>query len=123
MKPFLGARAEIVPGRPTVVECDAHGHPYGVVFEDEGETGYFYARVRGVQGPDIPSALRIVWSQDWTKAALVINDRPHAMFDFSEKVGYSIDQYPEPDPRTGWKHAPWDRQLKRYFYESNSTDS
>jgi len=134
MKPFLGARSEIVVGRPSVVESDASEYPYGVVFEDDGTTGYFYARdfmvedvpfvdalhiysVRGVQGPDVPSDLRIVWSHDWCKAALLLNNSPHAMFDFVEKIGYSIDEYPEPDPKTEWKHAAWNSQLKRYFYE------
>lgn len=46
MKPYLGALKEIKVGRPCVIESDAKGHPRGVVFEDDGETGYFYASER-----------------------------------------------------------------------------
>jgi hypothetical protein len=116
-----------------VIESDAGAMEYGVVFEDDGETGYFYARdfniegslfvdalhiytVAGVRDADNPSFLRIVWSQDWKRAALLINDSPHAMFDFDNKIGYSVDEFPEPDSKSGWSRAPWNSDLKNYFY-------
>jgi hypothetical protein len=134
MKPYLGARLKIIIGESSVVESDAKEHPYGVVFEDDGDTGYFYARnfaiedaavvdalhiysVQGVRDRNIPSIIRIVWSNDWSKSALLINDIPHAMFDFIKKTGYSIDNFPDADPETGWTHAPWDNKLKEYFYK------
>jgi hypothetical protein len=133
MKPFLGCHGTLNVGNPVVFETDAPGDEYGVVFEDDGRTGYFYARdysfpeipfvdalhiysVKGVVDADKPSTLRIVWSPDWTKAALLMNDMPHAMFDFEEKVGYSIDVFPEPDPKTGWTREPSDPEFKSFFY-------
>ena len=124
LKPYLGAQQEINVGSPCVIESDATDHPRGVVFEDDGETGYFYARdyciedslfvdalhiysVKGVRDADVPSTVRIVWAKDWEKVALLINDSPHAMFDFGKKVGYSVDEFPEPDPKSGWSRAPW----------------
>ena len=115
------------------MESDAPESPWGVVFEDDGDTGYFYARdyrevdsvfvdalhiytVKQVVDASLPSNLRIIWSNDWSKAALLLNNRPHAMFDFAEKIGYSIDEFPEPDPNTGWRRLPWSKELKRFFY-------
>ena len=134
LKPYLGAQKEINVGSPCLIESDAIDQTYGVVFEDEGETGYFYARdyvvkdelfvdalhiytVKHVVNTNISSSVRIIWSNDWSKAALLINDLPHAMFDFIQKVGYSIDQFPEPDPNLGWRRAPWSNSLKSFFYE------
>ena len=134
MKPYLGALKEIKVGRPCVIESDAKGHPRGVVFEDDGETGYFYARdyriedslfvdalhiysVLGVRDANIPSTVRIIWSDDWEKVALLINDSPHAMFDFERRVGCSIDGFPEPDPNSVWSRAPWSSELKSFFYQ------
>ncbi len=133
MKPFLGASAEIRVGEPTVIESDAQDYPRGVVFEDDGETGYFYARdysvegslfvdalhvytVKGVKDAYMPSTLRIIWTYDWQKAALLINDVPHAMFDFGEKCGYSKDEFPEAHPKTGWTRRGWKDELRDYFY-------
>lgn len=106
MHPFLGKRAEIKPGASVIIESDSLDGARGVVFEEDGETGYFYARdfqignslfvdalhiyaVAVVKDAHIPPTLRIIWSRDWQKAALLINDIPHAMFDFVEKCGYS----------------------------------
>lgn len=133
MKPYLGARSEIHVGHPHVVESNASELPWGVVFEDDGDTGYFYARdyrevdsvfvdalhiytVKLVANPSVPSNLRIIWSSDWCKAALLLNNSPHALFDFAEKIGYSIDEFPEADPRTGWRRLPWSKDLKSFFY-------
>ncbi|BCU76701.1 DUF2251 domain-containing protein [Luteolibacter sp. LG18] len=134
MRPYLGARAEIVAGCPCVIESDAVGQPHGVVFEDDGGTGYFYARDYRIEGSlfvdalhvytvkegsegERPSSLRIIWSNDWRKAALLINDSPLAMFDFERRTGYSLDVFPDPDPKSGWHRAPWSSDLKGHFYQ------
>jgi hypothetical protein len=134
MKPYLGVTGELHVGRPTVYESDAEHRPYGVVFEDDGRTGYFYARdynqsdvpfvdalhiysVKGVLDADRPSTLRIIWSHDWTKSALLLNDMPHAMFDFQSKVGFSKDEFPDADPRFSWSREPLGPEIKSYFYD------
>ena len=133
MKPFLGIQAEIKIGDPTVLESDLPSGEHGVVFEDDGETGYFYARdyqveeklfvdamhiysVKGVVDADQLSSLRIIWSRDFTKSALLVNNSPHAVFDFADKVGYCLDEFPEPDPETGWQRKGWSSELKDWFY-------
>ena len=88
---------------------------YGAVFEDDGETGYFYAvdlvrkleifdavhiyNVSNVADRDRPSKLSIVWSEDGSKCALLINEYPHAVFDFDARRGYCRSNFPNyPDP-------------------------
>ncbi len=136
MKPFLGTQAEIKVGEPIVLESDVPSGERGVVFEDNGDTGYFYARdyriedkffvdamhiysVEAVVDADRPSSLRIIWSQDFSKFALLINDSPHGIFDFVNKVGYCQDKFPEPAPKTGWQRMGWSSELKEWFYPTD----
>lgn len=83
----------------------------GVVFEDDGEAGFFYAvleedemtildalhiyDVVNVEDRDVPCSLKILWSEDLTKAFLSINDYYHAVFDFKNKAGYCRNGFPE----------------------------
>ncbi len=76
---------------------DAPVTNFGAVFEDDGQTGYFYALDRSrkdmpildavhiynaenVTDRERPSVFQIVWTADGTKTALYINDYPHAVF-------------------------------------------
>ena len=88
-------------GTPTFIPQDSPDSRYGAYFEDDGETGYFYAvdmlaqqkildavhiyNVRGVVDRDKPSQVRIVWSEDGSKCALLINNYLHAAFDFQRR--------------------------------------
>ena len=131
---ILAAKQTITVGDPVVIEADTPDDLRGVVFEDDGETGYFYARdysvpdqlfvdalhiysVEGVNDKDIPSEIHIMWTSDHMKAVLIINRYPHAVFDFVKKCGYSRDQFPEPDAKTGWTHEPWDDSLRNEFFQ------
>ena len=125
----------LMVGVECVFESDSEDNSHGVVFEDDGSTGYFYARdysipdqlfvdalhiysAEGVTDRDVESNLSIIWSNDWRYAALIINQYPHAAFDFKEKTGYSRDNFPEADPKTGWTHHPWDDSIRSQFYPS-----
>jgi hypothetical protein len=107
-------------GTPTFIPQDSPNSHYSAYFEDDGETGYFYAvdlsaqlkildavhiyNVRDVVDLNRPSQVTIVWSEDGSKCALFINDYPHAAFDFSRKRGYCRTNFPyfnEPDD-AGW---------------------
>lgn len=131
--PILALTETIRVGEEIVLESDNDTHPCGVVFEDDGKTGYFYARdysvpdqlfvdalhiysVEGVTDKDVPSKVQILWSSDGRYAALIINQYPHAVFDFHDKCGYSRHNFPDPDPATGWTHKPWDDRLRTVFY-------
>jgi hypothetical protein len=98
-------------GSDVFVAEDAPDGRYSAFFEDDGETGYFYAvdlsrqdnmildavhiyNVANVMDRDRPSTLSIVWSEDGSKCALLINGYPHAAFDFAAKRGYCRTNFP-----------------------------
>ena len=111
-------------GKPVVFEARSPDGKHTVVFEDDGDTGYFYAlnRPSGNENPiqeamsiyDVknvaektkPSQLVIVWLADSSQAALFINSHPHAVFDFKAHRGYCRTNFPKPGK---WgKDFKWD---------------
>ncbi len=44
-----------------------------------------------------PAELKIVWTRDWKKCALVIDGYVHALFDFEMQGGYNINEFPPPN--------------------------
>ena len=114
----MGSRIEaeqiIYVGEGAVIQSDSPTTQFAVVFEDDSETGYFYGldtlaeenpildalhiyNVAAVSDKDKPSVAQIVWSEDGLKAALVINQYPHAVFDFAAERGYCRTNFPPPD--------------------------
>jgi hypothetical protein len=103
-------------GKKTFYDSVSHKTEFAVVFEDNRETGYFYALtmqpeqeildglhvydVENVVDRHIPSKLQIVWSDDGLIASLLINNFCHAIFDFENKAGYCRNGFPE--SRTIW---------------------
>jgi len=90
---------------------DSPDGQHSAFFEDDGETGYFYAidltrsdnmildavhiyNVANVVDRGRPSTLSIVWSKDGLKCALLINHYPHAAFDFAAQHGYCRTNFP-----------------------------
>ncbi len=81
-----------------------------VVFEDNEETGYFYAvdrtdgirildalhiyDVANVRDKNKPSNIKILWTKDEMKAVLSINNYYHAIFDFKDRSGYCRNGFP-----------------------------
>ena len=97
-------------GMPEVLQSFFEHVPYGVVFEDDGDTGYFYAaskdgildalhiyNVEDVSDKHIPNHVLILWDDACTLAALCINDYIHAVYDFVEQAGYCRNGFPETD--------------------------
>jgi hypothetical protein len=99
------------PGDKAFLASDCLTGSYSAVFEDDGETGYFYApdrarpgqmildavhicNVKNISDRDRTSSLLIVWSGDGTKCALLINRYPHAVFDFSARRGFCRTNFP-----------------------------
>jgi hypothetical protein len=97
--------------------------PYGAVFEDDGEAGYFYAldhrdgenpiqdavhiyNVASISDSATPSTVQIVWSGDGQKAGLIINRYPHAIIDFAARRAVCRSGFPAPGP--GWTGHEWD---------------
>jgi hypothetical protein len=128
----LVAEETITVGQPVVVEGPSPSGHFGVVFEDDGDTGYLYGLDLTRQGNPIvnamhiynvgqvvdrekPSVVQLVWSQDGLKAALLINRYPRAVYDFASKRGYCRTGFPPPDRNwTEYDHA-WDDKAIELF--------
>jgi len=99
------------PGDKSFAAEDSSKGQYSAVFEDDGDTGYFYAvdltrtdkmildavhiyDVANVVDKDRPSTLKIVWADDGLKCALLINGYPHAVFDFVAQRGFCRTNFP-----------------------------
>jgi hypothetical protein len=124
--PSIGLEEEIHVGKEAVLSSDSPAANYGVVFDDDGTVGYLYAvefsgeqydiidalhiyNVSSVVDRDIPSTIQILWSDDGLKAALLINDYPHAVFDFANHEGSCRTNFPSPGPN--WTRPEWSDQL------------
>ncbi len=107
---ILTAEETFIVGEDTYIDnISLHGS-HGVVFEDNLETGYFYAvetqpslqvldalhiyNVSSIVDKEKPCKAQIVWSQDGLKAALLINGYCHAVFDFMQRAGYCRNGFP-----------------------------
>ena len=123
----ITAEDELQVGSATVVEGPAPQGPYIAVFEDDETTGYFYALdpaqggnpiqsalhiydVDAVVDRERPSTVTIAWSAEGDKAVLLINDYPHAVFDFVAKRGYCRTGFPPPPTEGAWaaESHDWD---------------
>ncbi len=98
-------------GHDTFFESVSPTSSYGVTFEDDLTTGYFYAvdtkpdlkiidalhiyNVADVVDKDKPSKIQITWSNDGLIASLLINSYCHAIFDFKHNAGYCRNGFPE----------------------------
>jgi hypothetical protein len=126
------AQQQISVGQKAVVEAPSPDKKHVVVFEDDGDTGYFYAmdmarsdnpivdalhiyNATNVTDRHIPSTVQIVWSADDLKAMLLINRYPHAVFDFAAKRGYCRTAFPPPDKRWTAHGHEWDDKVTEMF--------
>ena len=106
---YLGCDSiEHRPGNKCVLESWFEETPYGIVFEDDGNTGYFYAahteqgildalhiyNVKDVTGRDTPSTISLLWDETFDLAALEINGYIQAVFDFIAHAGYCRNAFP-----------------------------
>ncbi len=109
----------LIVGAAEMYPSDSPDGRHSVLFEDDGETGYFYAldltrtsnkvldavhiyNVADVLDRNRPSRLEVIWSEDGSKCALLINDFAHAAFDFREHRGYCRTNFPNFDnPQDG----------------------
>ncbi|MCW9699843.1 MULTISPECIES: DUF2251 domain-containing protein [unclassified Avibacterium] len=113
--------------------CGAHSPQHEhllVIFEDDGETGYFYAldlhqrsqpvvdslfvyAVNDIDKNSLaePRDLQICWSENGYQAFLLINGYPHAVFDFHQFVGYNHSKYPTPNFESMWVHKETTQEL------------
>jgi hypothetical protein len=108
MNGYLMQEQDWVPGQDLFIESFSPESRYG-------EAAYFYAVEKDSEGMGVrvldalhihesedqagakPSPLKIVWSRDWMKCALVIDGYCHALFDFEAHGGYNINEFPPPN--------------------------
>ena len=130
------ARETLRVGQSLVVDADSPIGRYATVFEDDGNTGYFYAidtdvedgnpiqdalhvyDVASVTDAELPSTLEIGWSEDGLKALLLINDQPHAAFDFARRQGWCQTGLPPAASQpSGWSPASraWSDAVEALF--------
>jgi len=126
MKKFL-------PGVETWYASDSPRTRFSGVFEDDGATAYFYAydretpsepildavhiyNVANVTDRTLESVVEIIWSSDGLKAALLLNEYPHAVIDFGDRATYSRTEFPPGSER--WQHRPWDDGLLEQFRDA-----
>jgi hypothetical protein len=118
-------------GNETVVQSESSIGRYQAVFEDDRQTGYFYAldtsrpdnpivdalhiyNVKSVVDRDKPSQLHIVWSADGLKVALFLNSYPHAVYNFEEGRGCCRTGFPPPADANG-SHAWQESEMDHFF--------
>jgi hypothetical protein len=128
----LVAEEAITVGQRTVLQGPSPSTTYGVVFEDDGTTGYLYGLdlsrrdnpivdalhiydVGQVANRAKPSVVQLVWSQDGLKAALLINRYPHAVFDFEGKRGYCRTGFPPASNKWTQSDHSWDDRALELF--------
>ena len=129
------AKESLRVGQPLVVDADSPGGRYAVVFDDDGATGFFYAvdtdveegnpvqdalqvyAVADVTDAHLPSVLEIGWSGDGLKALLLINDAPHAAFDFEKRQGWCLTGLPEAAVNKAWSAGTraWGDEVEALF--------
>lgn len=110
IKLFVDQQQTFLVGEDTFVDSISD-NKLAVIFEDNCETGYFYAvdcnndqeildalhiyNVESVTDKHKASEIKILWTDDSSLALLVINDYCHAVFDFKNKAGYCRNAFPE----------------------------
>ena len=119
-------------GSKTVLQSEASSGAYSVVFEDDGDTGYFYALAPGAEALELLDALHVynaeeelrgtdcslqlLWSADGMKAGLRLNAALWAVFDFERQKGWCRSEFPPPQGRwRGGEREPWDPALINLF--------
>ncbi|MBO9199891.1 MULTISPECIES: DUF2251 domain-containing protein [Niastella] len=115
MNGYLLREQVYIAGEATFIDCTNDINKFAVVFEDDTDTGYFYAYALDAEGrqlvldalhiyniEEVPveqrkGIIRIIWSKDWQCCALVINNYCHAIFDFKNQGGYCRNEFPPPN--------------------------
>lgn len=108
---ILSLEETFTVGEDTFFDSISPSSTFGVTFEDDLTTGYFYAvntqptleflnalhiyNVVDVIDKAKPCKLQIAWNYNGQIASLLINNYCHAIFDFEKRIGYSRNGFPE----------------------------
>ncbi|EPL1175036.1 DUF2251 domain-containing protein [Morganella morganii] len=133
MSILVTAQEQITVGQAQSIESLAPEGVFAAVFEDDGQTGYFYAldesaegnpiqdalhiyNVEDISDKNIPSDIKIGWSEDSQKCVLLINGYPHGVFNFETKNGYCRSGFP-PSINHEWSMLghEWNEMVDDFF--------
>lgn len=131
--------AVFTPGQATFYARDSTTSSFIGVFEDDGQTGYFYAydrmapeharildachiyNVADLVDRTRSSEVEIIWTRDGLKAALLINSVAHAVLDFRAQRAYCRTNFPP--PRGPWRasaRSPWSDAVLADFNDTEA---
>jgi len=118
---------EVLPGTPTILESTCADSHHAVVFEDDGETGYFYAlRVTRAESVILDAVhvynvkdfadsggyreVSIHWDTSGSRVGLRLAGQLFAAFDFEFQRGMCRSGFP---PVSQWSESghDWDARL------------
>ncbi|TPG62278.1 DUF2251 domain-containing protein [Hymenobacter nivis] len=127
----LGAEIKFTVGTETFLDSTVSKGSVGVVFEDDGDTGYLYAVAPGaeitildalhvydvasVTDRHIPVKAQLFWTVEETAAALVINGHCHALYDFQRRAGFCRSAFPPAPHGQVPKRELTDELVEQYF--------
>ena len=134
---IVTATKSITVGSPAVVQGDAPEGELSAVFEDDGDTGYFYFldygsggqpiqdairiyNVADVADKHLPSKVEVAWSLNGANSLLLVNGHPQAAFDSTTKLAYSRTGSPAPAPESSWRRAQWSDEALALFPDEPS---
>ena len=118
--------------------AESSTYPWYVVFEDEGDTGYFYAcdhkrgegelgivdamliyNVKALREPEKKRLASIQWSQNGMQAVLYLDGVAQGLFDFARRIGCCRLDFPNFQAPQGesWRQAShaWDEEALKAF--------
>jgi len=122
-------------GIPITLESVHPLEPIGVMFEDDGDTGYFYGLnfdskekdakfkivdavhiydVKNITDSEKPCRFHILWSADGLKTVLMINSYPHAIINFERGTACCRTGFP-PASVPSLTHD-WDEEEMKHFF-------
>ena len=125
-----GAQLEHRVGEEAFLPSDGPGGTYSAVFEDDGDTGYFYGldttreqagdnpildalqvySVAAVEDREASYPIEIRWAAEGNRAGLFIEGRCHAIFDFDLRRAVCRTGFPESSGEFTPSHD-WDETL------------
>ncbi|MBQ4025914.1 MAG: DUF2251 domain-containing protein [Treponema sp.] len=141
MKLIVDIEDEFIPSKEYFLDSVDKKKKYGVVFEVDEETAYFYAvkmikgtpntdgildachiyNVKDLKDGNTISTIKIDWSDNYKYALLFINEYVHAIFDFKHKQGYCRTGFPKLENKeSGWskKNKLLDEKLLEQFRQN-----
>ena len=127
----LGAETKFLVGTKIFLDSTAVKGSIGVVFEDDGTTGYLYAvepgieltlldalhiyNVADVADRQLPITAQLFWTVGETAAALIINGFCHALYDFQRQAGFCRNAFPVARNGQTLKRELTDELVEQYF--------